>query len=110
MPRKPQSLTFIMAPDIPLSECKVLEQHWKAAVADPDYLIATNYSLEIKRVAYSKDEIVAVRAPALPVVELKILRERIEKAKNVQDAAIVVNYCVEIDVLRLPRPTVFIHK
>ncbi len=93
-------IIFVLAPDIPYTEVKALEKHWKEAIGDPSYVVITNYNVYTKQCCFNgATEFLAVTAPNVPFSEVLKLRKRVDRAiakstRQQKPAFIFANYDV----------------
>jgi len=96
------TLTLVQAPDIPESERKALEQHWREAILDPAYTVVLNYDCRVDVIDVRSDYKMLVIAPGIPASEVRKLRRKVDKAlaaKKEVDRLVVVNYECRIDTV-----------
>jgi hypothetical protein len=87
-------VTFVIAPDIPAKECKMLRKLW-----DSRSKIVVNYDLIIKMVAIPRGDRLVVTAPDISVTELKVLRAHVKKALTDPDYYIITNYDLSVSTI-----------
>lgn len=79
---KPRTFTFLSAPSIPDSECKLLEKIYKQALKDKKSHVITNYDVSVVALTVYPDDVLVVTAPNIPTPEVKKLRTRIERKQR----------------------------
>lgn len=90
-------ITFVSAPDIPESDRKALERHWREAMRDPFYSVVTNYDVSVHSVIVGQDQAIVVNAPDIPPSTLKELRKMVDR--KLKNNLIVTNYHVSAQVV-----------
>lgn len=78
-PRKPKrTITFVSAPDIPLSEVAALEAHMRQAMRDPEYKVVTNYDVHVQTIELYEGAYLIVRAEDATPAEVIALRRFVD--------------------------------
>jgi hypothetical protein len=95
-------ITLVQAPEIPESERKTLEAHWREAILDPSYTVVVNYECRANLIVALPGNKLLVTAPGLPTSEVRKLAKKVDKARNGKreaDRLVVVNHECRIDVV-----------
>lgn len=82
---------IVCAPDVPPSEITFLEEHFRKALADPDFVVVVNYNVYVASLDYGDQTSLAISAPDIPPAELAVLRKKIDDPTT---DLIVVNYII----------------
>jgi len=87
------TITFVMAPSIPKAELPALRNYMTKVSTDPDYLVVTNYDVQVVRAYVPAGRRLLVTAPGIPAKETKDLRKQVKRALiNPEKWPVVVNY------------------
>lgn len=75
-------LTFLIAPNVPPSELKAIENHWAECRRDPNYTLVTNYDLYLKEFVVNPYQNIFISAPNVPPKEVNRLRKKVDGMRN----------------------------
>jgi hypothetical protein len=101
-----QTITLVVAPQVPTTEVAALKKHYIESILDPDYLLVVNYELRIDVIEKNLNDKLIVVAPGIPVTELKALKQMVDEAlagDKPEDRVVVVNY--ECLIFTMPQET-----
>src|SRR4051812_3790461 len=93
-------ITFLIAPGIPNLERKQLKKHWVASQTEKDYMLVTNYEVQVVTVDYKPNkETLLMIAPQIPSEETFKLSKRVRKALKRKFPVVAVNYELTVDTV-----------